>query len=98
MFQRDDLISVEALNALAEKPFLLDVRTQAERDSFHMGGVWIPLDELVQRTQELPRDQLIVVYCHSGQRSQAAVDYLRENGFSNSKNLIGGIVAFAKTP
>ena len=98
MTQRDDLISVETLKASLEQNeniYLLDVRTQGERESGHMGGAWIPLDELSGRIDELPQDQEIVVYCRSGQRSQAAVDFLRESGFLNVKNLVGGILAWS---
>lgn len=98
MTPKDDLICVEALKTRLrqnEDIFLLDVRSQAERDSGHMGGVWIPLDELSGRLNELPKGQEIVVYCRSGQRSQTAVDFLRVSGFSEAKNLMGGILAWS---
>ncbi len=37
-----------------------------------------------------------VVYCHHGVRSQQAVDYLRQRGFENVRNLDGGIDAWAR--
>ena len=48
---------------------LLDVRTQEERQEFNIGGYHIPLSELTQRWQELPKDQTLVVYCRSGGRN-----------------------------
>jgi len=97
MSNRNDLISVEALKArLKQKEALnlLDVRTKQEREERHIGGLWIPLDELSSRFDELPQTQEIIVYCRSGQRSQVAVDMLRESGFPESKNLVGGILAW----
>lgn len=96
MLGREDCITVAELKALKEAPFLLDVRTQTEREQGHIGGEWIPLDQIPGRVDELPTDQLLVVYCHSGHRSQKVVDYLRDLGFLEAKNLLGGIVAYEK--
>lgn len=98
MTQRADLISVASLKkrlAQNEAIHLLDVRTEAERNERHIGGLWIPLNELPERCAELPDTSEIIVYCRSGQRSQVAVDFLRESGFPESKNLVGGILAWS---
>lgn len=62
---------------------LLDVRTQYERDEFHIGGNHIPLDQLSQRFHEISQDNELLVYCKSGIRSSLAIKILQENGFEN---------------
>jgi rhodanese-related sulfurtransferase len=97
MSERNDSISAGELKARLEKKeviHLLDVRTKEEREERHIGGIWIPLDQLSERYHELPAAPEIIVYCRSGRRSQAAVDMLRESGFPESKNLMGGIWAW----
>jgi rhodanese-related sulfurtransferase len=69
--------------------FLLDVRTEAERQrGFIPGSVQIPLDRLRARLGELPRDREIVVFCQSGQRSYFAARLLAQHGFA-VRNLTG---------
>jgi rhodanese-related sulfurtransferase len=48
-----------------------------------------------QRADDLPTNQLLVVICHHGARSQMVVDFLRNAGFDNAVNLDGGIDAWA---
>ncbi len=75
---------------------LLDVREQSEYDIVHLEGArLIPLNTLPHHVDSLPSDQEIVVYCHHGQRSFYAVAYLHQNGFTDAKNLIGGIDQWA---
>jgi NADPH-dependent 2,4-dienoyl-CoA reductase/sulfur reductase-like enzyme/rhodanese-related sulfurtransferase len=69
--------------------FLLDVRTEAERQrGFIPGSVQIPLDRLRARLGELPRDREIVVFCQSGQRSYFAARLLAQHGLA-VRNLTG---------
>jgi rhodanese-related sulfurtransferase len=94
----ENKISVNALNELLmakEAVFLLDVREPHEHEVFNLGGSLIPLADLPYRLKALPRDQLIVVYCRSGQRSQTAVDFLQQMGFMQAKNLVGGVLAWS---
>lgn len=77
-------------------PFLLDVREPHEWDIAHLDGAHrVPLDELVARVAEVPLDQDVVAYCHSGARSARAVRLLREIGHRRVRNLAGGIRAWA---
>ena len=79
-----------------ESVLLLDVREPSEYDIVHLEGArLIPLNTLPQDIDNLPSDQEIVVYCHHGQRSLYAVAYLQQNGFTDAKNLIGGIDQWA---
>ncbi len=60
------------------RPFLLlDVREAWERETSHIGGIWVPLGELNQRTDELGATTPLVVYCRKGVRSLMAVQRLQ---------------------
>jgi adenylyltransferase/sulfurtransferase len=75
---------------------LLDVRTSREHALASIpGAVLIPLQELPARLAELPREGTIVVHCHHGQRSERAAAYLRGQGFTDVRNLLGGIDAWS---
>ena len=76
--------------------FLLDVREQSEYDIVHLkDALLIPLNTLPHHLDSLPSDQEIVVYCHHGQRSLYATAFLHQNGYTEAKNLIGGIDQWA---
>ena len=72
---------------------LLDTRTREEYDQSHIpGALLIPHTEIAQRAaEELPnKDQVILVYCRSGNRSKQASEVLVELGYTNVKEF-GGI-------
>ena len=72
---------------------LLDTRTQEEYDQSHIpGALLIPHTEIAERAAaELPdKDQVILVYCRSGNRSKQASEILAELGYTNVKEF-GGI-------
>lgn len=74
------------------KIFLLDVREPHEYELAKIeGSTLIPLGQLPTTLNQLNRDDEIVAYCHKGMRSADAVGFLLQQGFSNVKNLIGGI-------
>ena len=73
---------------------LLDTRTREEYDQGHIpGALLIPHTEIAQRAaDELPdKDQVILVYCRSGNRSKQASEVLAELGYTNVKEF-GGII------
>ncbi len=73
-------------------PVILDVREPHEYDICRLpGSVLIPLGQLGQRMGELNSDDEIVVHCKLGGRSAKAVEQMQKAGFSNVKNLTGGI-------
>ena len=77
-----------------EKFLLLDVRTPQENAAQAIeGSVLIPLQELGNRIQDLPKDREIVVYCRTGSRSAYACAHLAGMGY-NVKNLEGGIMVW----
>jgi sulfur-carrier protein adenylyltransferase/sulfurtransferase len=85
---------VKARVARGEDVFLLDVREPAEVEEWaYPFGVNIPLGQLGDRLDEVPRDVTVVVACRSGQRSAAAAHALSDAGWS-AENLAGGAIAW----
>ena len=78
-----------------EDLFILDVREPYEYQIANMGGTLIPQREVPQRLAEIDRDREIIVQCRSGSRSQRIAEFLAQSGYSNVKNLAGGILAWA---
>ncbi|HZB96504.1 MAG TPA: molybdopterin-synthase adenylyltransferase MoeB [Herpetosiphonaceae bacterium] len=98
---REDLITPRELaETLAEgnghRPLLLDVREPHEWDIVHLEDAkLIPVNALAGHLDELPRDQPIVVYCKTGNRSARATQLLKDAGFRKVQNLAGGITRWA---
>lgn len=79
-----------------DKVFILDVRNPEEFQICRIpGSMLLPLPELPQRFSELDKGKEMVVHCKSGMRSQKAIQFLRQQGFTKLKNLKGGILAWA---
>jgi rhodanese-related sulfurtransferase len=55
----------------------------------------IPLDQLKDRLDELPKDQDIVVVCRSGRRSKIGASILQEAGFTRVESMSGGLNEWA---
>ena len=73
---------------------LLDVREDYEFNAGHVpGAAWIPLGELPNRLNELPKDKTIIAVCRSGNRSGQATELLRQQGF-DAHNMQGGMLAW----
>jgi rhodanese-related sulfurtransferase len=86
----------EAYQLVEEGAYLLDVRTQEEWDDFHAPqATLIPLDELANRVDEVPRDRDIVVICRSGNRSDVGRDTLLQAGYTNVTSVDGGMNSWA---
>ena len=76
-----------------ENFFLLDVREPNEYQIGKIpGSTLIPLGDVPQRYQEIPKDREVIVQCKMGGRSAKAAAFLRQQGFTNVKNLKGGIL------
>ena len=94
-----NLTSTEAKALLAKngKTVLLDVRTPDEYRQAHLkGSLLIPLGELQGRTQEIPRDRPVLVYCAVGARSSAAASFLSSKGYREVYNMSDGLVGWFK--
>ncbi|WP_114779317.1 rhodanese-like domain-containing protein [Botryobacter ruber] len=86
----------ERLNK-GETPVIIDVREDWEyQESCIPGAKNIPLNSLPQNLDDLEeyKDQEVIVQCRSGARSANAKAFLEQQGFSNVRNLLGGILAY----
>jgi phage shock protein E len=76
---------------------MLDVRTPEEYAQGHIPGVTlIPLDQLERRLSEVPKDKTLIVTCRSGNRSAQAAELLRQKGYADVHNMLGGFTAWEK--
>lgn len=77
-----------------EKINLIDVREQYEYDEFNLGGELIPLGTLPGKLEDIEtlKDEEVIVHCRSGARSGTAKMFLTQSGFTNVRNLIGGVL------
>jgi len=79
---------------------LLDVREPAEHAEFNIGGTLLPLGDIMNMQVddiESWKDKEVICYCRSGNRSGQACQYLDMLGFTNTKNLSGGMIAWQQT-
>jgi sulfur-carrier protein adenylyltransferase/sulfurtransferase len=85
------LLDAAKLNDLT----LLDVRMEPEYEEFHLPGArLLPLPDLPDQLDGLPKDKPVVVYCRSGMRSAAAAKLLAAAGFPRIINMLGGATAW----
>lgn len=91
-------ITVEELKTridAGEKINLIDVREPAEYAEFNINGTLIPLGKVqsmqIDEIEDL-KDEEIIIYCRSGNRSGQACLFLDAMGFKNTKNLVGGML------
>jgi len=93
------VISPKELKTRLEKGdtlVLLDVREDWEYSLAKIdGSILVPLGTLPQSLNRLNREAEIIAICHHGMRSADATNFLLQQGFSNVKNLVGGIDAWS---
>jgi NADPH-dependent 2,4-dienoyl-CoA reductase/sulfur reductase-like enzyme/rhodanese-related sulfurtransferase len=83
-------IHFDEIDNLTEDQLLLDVRNPGElQNGYIPGAVNIPVDQLRQRMDELPKDKEIIIYCQVGLRGNVAYRQLVNNGYK-ARNLLGG--------
>jgi rhodanese-related sulfurtransferase len=93
-------ISVQTLKVWTDekKPHqLIDVREVTEHNEANIGGLNIPMDQIMERLAEIEQTIPVIIYCKSGRRAQAAVEAIKLH--ENYKNLLfleGGICAYAE--
>ena len=78
-----------------EELHLVDVREPDERVAFNIGGNFLPLGKIqTMQTEEIDelKNEEIIFYCRSGNRSGQACLILETMGFTNVKNLAGGMI------
>ena len=79
---------------------ILDIRTPYEIEEFDLGGIQIPLDELLLNLETIEhlKNEEIVIICYSGLQSEIACKILAKKGFTNVQNLEGGLEAYLFIP
>lgn len=77
-------------------PKIIDVREVYEYETGNIGVQNIPMGEVPGRVSELTefKDQELIIHCRSGGRSGQIANFLRAQGFSNVRNLTGGMLAW----
>ncbi len=76
--------------------YILDVRETIEFEEGHLiNSVNIPLSQLRNRLDEIPKNQPLYLHCHSSQRSYNALIALKQRGFDNLWNISGSIVGIS---
>jgi adenylyltransferase/sulfurtransferase len=83
--------------ASGHEMLLVDLREGWEREASNIGGLHIPMGELISRLSEIPKDKDVVFYCEKGIRSVVAIQRLETMGYDNLHNLSGGIKAWTGT-
>ncbi len=82
-----------------EKLNLIDVREPQENAEFNIGGKLIPVGKIqsmqIEDIEDL-RNEEVILYCRSGNRSGIAAMVLDQLGFTNTKNLTGGMLAWGE--
>jgi len=94
LYNRFRQIHVSQVRPLVEQgAYILDVREAGEFAAGHIQGAHnIPLSQLRERMEEIPRDIPVYVHCRSSQRSYYAICCLQGNGFANVYNISGSFL------
>jgi rhodanese-related sulfurtransferase len=91
---------VKARTDAGEKLNIVDVREPYENAEFNIGGNLVPLGQ-IQSMQiddlESFKNEELILYCRSGNRSGQACLILETLGFKNVKNLTGGMLNWRET-
>jgi rhodanese-related sulfurtransferase len=89
-----DISIQKAMKLIEEKPDLviLDVRTIAEFEEGHIeGAINIPVDEIDSRLDDLSKDDELLVYCRTGNRSGTSINILSDAGYTKIYHMHEGI-------
>ena len=95
MKKAKEICLTTTMQKVKEGGLLVDVRTKFEvkKASFNVPNyINIPLDELEERINEIPKDKEIVMVCRVGDRSLRTTYFLMNTGYDKVYNLSGGIV------
>lgn len=90
-------VNVDKVRELVEEgAYIVDVRERMEFENGHIkGAVNIPLSELRERVNEIPKDKNVYLHCRTGQRSYNATLALQNLGFDNVVNITGSYLALS---
>lgn len=96
-----ETITVEALQKRLKsegtKPLIVDVREPHEYEAVHIDGARLaPLGKVESQLGDVEKSREIVLVCRSGRRSGKAYELLAARGFTNLRNVEGGMIAWEK--
>ena len=81
-----------------EKPLVIDVRKKSEYESEHViGAINVPLNEINQHLAQFPKDKPFILHCAGGYRSMIASAILKQRGWDNFVDVIGGFKEISET-
>lgn len=87
--------NISPQQANARGLLILDVRRESEYTDAHIpGALHIHMGDILQRLDEIPRDEVIAVQCSSGTRSQIVTSLLQKEGFDKVLNMSAGITGW----
>ncbi len=95
MKEAKEICPTTTMGKIKTGALLVDVRSseEVEQVSFDVEDILcIPLDELEDRIQEIPKEREIIMVCRSGQRSLRTTYFLMNAGYPNVFNMKGGIL------
>src|SRR5579872_4108331 len=91
-----DAVALKARLDRGDKFQFIDVREPNEYQIASIPGAkLIPLGDVPKRVGELDPNTEVIIHCKMGGRSAKAADFLRQSGFKNVKNMLGGITAWS---
>ncbi len=92
------LTATEFAPQSSDTAIVIDIRKKSEYDSEHLvGAINVPLNEINQHLDQFPKDKNFVLYCAGGYRSMIASSILKQRGWDNFSDIIGGFGELAKT-
>ena len=97
LYGRFRQVHVNEVRGLVESgAYIVDVREENEFANGHLNGAHnIPLSQLEERMNEIPKDVPVYLHCRSSQRSYYAVCRLQGNGYTNVTNISGSFLGIS---
>ncbi len=94
-------ISVQELKSrldAGESPLVIDVREPYEYEEYNIGAELISLGDIPNKLPDLEeyKEKEVIVLCKSGMRSAGAQQFMMKNGFTNVRNMEGGIMEWKR--
>jgi rhodanese-related sulfurtransferase/glyoxylase-like metal-dependent hydrolase (beta-lactamase superfamily II) len=91
-------ITAQELEQMNDNTIIFDVRKISEFQSEHLVDAKnIPLNEINNRMEDFPKDQPFILHCAGGYRSMIAASMLKQRGFDNFVDVVGGFTAIKNT-
>lgn len=88
-----NISSLDAKEMYDNKIKFIDVREEAEHEAARIPNtILIPMSEIQNRIEEIPKDEQVVIYCRTGNRSGILIQQLIQSGYTNLYNLEHGII------